>query len=102
MLPRMCGEYVDEQQRIQPIHPDAMPSGMYGVPGAMIMGHDLNVWMDDIDMAIINGDFELNEWEAEFYESIKEQIDAGRNLTSKQINCLEKIHQKATEGETYR
>lgn len=66
------------------------------------MAQDFRNWMDAIDTALIEGDFEFNEWEAEFYESIKNQIDGGRELSPKQIDYLEKIHQKATEGETYR
>lgn len=66
------------------------------------MAQNFTAWIDTIDTAIIDGDFELNEWEAEFYESIKTQIDAGHDLSIKQMNCLEKIHQKATEGKTYR
>lgn len=66
------------------------------------MAQNFTQWLDDIDVAIMDTEFELNQWEAEFYESIKEQIDAGHDLSPKQINCLEKIHQKATEGETYR
>lgn len=66
------------------------------------MAQNFTDWMDEIDIAIIDGDFELNEWEASFYESIKNQIYDGRELSPKQIDCLEKIHQKATEGETYR
>lgn len=64
------------------------------------MAQDFNKWMEDIDMAIIDGHFELNEWEAEFYENIKDQIDDGRELSPKQITCLEKIRQKAIKGET--
>ena len=48
--------------------------------------------LEDIDEAtgVING-IELNEWEAEFIESITDQIDGGRTPTPKQAESLEQI-----------
>ncbi len=66
------------------------------------MAQDFTDWIDKIDTAIIDQDFELNDWESEFYESIKNQLDEGYPLSVKQINCLEKIYTKVTEGKTYR
>lgn len=59
-------------------------------------------WMDAIDVALIEGELELNNWESDFMDSIRKQIDEDKDLSPKQINCLEKIYQKATEGRTYR
>lgn len=59
-------------------------------------------WLDAIDCAIIEGNLELNDWETDFMDSLRVQIDQDRTLTPKQVNCFEKIYQKATEGDTYR
>ncbi len=48
----------------------------------------------DIDVATGVSDFELSNWEEEFIESITEQIDDGRTLTSPQLESLEGIWNK--------
>ena len=42
------------------------------------------------------GDFDLSEWEAEFVESVGRQVQAGRELSDKQDEVLERIWRKAT------
>ena len=50
-----------------------------------------------------NGDYEPSDWEDEFLTSIENQIATGKtSLSEKQKESLEKIYQKATEGECYR
>ena len=41
---------------------------------------------------------ELNEWEKEFMESITQQVDAGRVLSQKQMEKLDKIDEKLSNG----
>jgi len=41
---------------------------------------------------------ELNDWEKEFMESIGQQVDAGSVLSQKQIEVLDKIDEKFTNG----
>ena len=36
-----------------------------------------------------------NEWECNFLESVQEQLQNGRELSSKQLDTLERIYQKA-------
>lgn len=38
----------------------------------------------------------LTEWEGGFLDSIKKQLEQGRSLTSKQIEVLDRIWEKAT------
>lgn len=48
--------------------------------------------LEDIDEATgVIGGIELNDWEAEFIESITDQIDDGRSPTHKQAASLEQI-----------
>jgi hypothetical protein len=37
---------------------------------------------------------ELNDWEAEFYDSVKEQFENRGKLSEKQIAVLERIYEK--------
>lgn len=37
---------------------------------------------------------DLNEWECDFIWSIKDQIDKGKDLSSKQCEILERIYDK--------
>lgn len=39
----------------------------------------------------------LTDWEGGFIDSLRNQIEAGRSPTQKQIETLEKIWEKATE-----
>lgn len=41
-----------------------------------------------------NGGLVLSEWEEGFLESIQGQLDNGRQLSEKQIDCLRKIWDK--------
>lgn len=38
----------------------------------------------------------LSEWESEFIQSLRERIDAGRSLTDKQAETLDRIWTRAT------
>ncbi len=38
----------------------------------------------------------LNEWESEFIQSLRERIDAGRSLTDKQAETLDRVWTRAT------
>ncbi|AEJ01217.1 hypothetical protein Nit79A3_1385 [Nitrosomonas sp. Is79A3] len=40
----------------------------------------------------------LNDWECDFIDSIRNQIDEGRNLSERQIEKLEDIWEKVTEN----
>lgn len=38
----------------------------------------------------------LSEWESEFIQSLRERIDAGRSLTDKQAETLDRVWTRAT------
>lgn len=38
----------------------------------------------------------LTEWESEFIQSLRERIDAGRSLTDKQAETLDRVWTRAT------
>jgi len=49
-----------------------------------------------ITRGILDGDVDLSEWETEFIESIGRQVAAGRELSDKQDEILERIWKKVT------
>jgi len=64
---------------------------------------DAETLVNEIRRAELNGDFNPNDWEDEFLNSIRDKINAGsKGFSDKQQACLEKIYQKSTEGECYR
>ena len=42
---------------------------------------------------------ELNGWEDEFLESLKDQLESGKEMSEKQLETLEKIEYKVEWGE---
>lgn len=50
----------------------------------------------EINRAVSEGGFDLSEWETEFIESVGRQVQAGRELSDKQDEVLERIWKKAT------
>lgn len=52
------------------------------------------IW--EINRAVSEDAFDLNDWETEFVESIGKQLEAGRALSDKQDEVLERIWRKAT------
>ena len=54
--------------------------------------------LDTIDAAICGGTLELNEWEDNFVDSIKEQIEKGKTrFTEAQYESLDKVYHKAID-----
>ena len=56
---------------------------------------DAKEMIEEINRAVSEDEFDLSEWEAGFIESIGRQIQAGRSLSEKQDEILEKIWKKA-------
>ena len=50
--------------------------------------------INDIEMALGLGHIELNEWEAEFIDSIERQINQNKKLTWKQSKILVRIWER--------
>lgn len=46
-----------------------------------------------------NDNAELNGWEDEFLESLKDQLESGKSISEKQLETLEKIEYKVEWGE---
>jgi hypothetical protein len=57
---------------------------------------DAKQLLEEITRGILDGDVDLNEWETEFVESIGRQVAAGRELSDKQDEILERIWRKVT------
>lgn len=57
---------------------------------------DTKELLRQITRGILDGDIDLSEWETEFVESIGRQVAAGRELTDKQDEVLERIWKKVT------
>lgn len=57
---------------------------------------DAKQLLEEITRGILDGDVDLNEWETEFIESIGRQVAAGRELSDKQDEILERIWKKVT------
>jgi hypothetical protein len=50
---------------------------------------------------IKDANYNLNEWEIDFMNSIEEQADRGKKLSDKQGNILQKIYRKSQGGGVY-
>jgi hypothetical protein len=57
---------------------------------------DTKQLLEEITRGILDGDVDLTEWETEFIESIGRQHAAGRPLSDKQDEILERIWKKVT------
>jgi hypothetical protein len=58
---------------------------------------DAKTLLEYIDQA----DFNPNDWEESFLESIHMQVEQGRDLSQKQTESLERIYEKASGGGMY-
>lgn len=54
--------------------------------------HDQDVALETIERAGVN----LTVWEENFVESLRTQLTAGRDLSDKQVEILERIYAKRT------
>lgn len=52
---------------------------------------DAKELLAEISRAVSEGGFDLNEWEADFVESIGRRVAAGQELSDRQDEILEKI-----------
>jgi len=60
------------------------------------MGKWSTVYVEMLDDCESRDD-NMNDWESDFCESIREQLDNGRSLSTKQVEMLEKIWDRLTE-----
>jgi len=52
------------------------------------------IFLVEIREAIEDGKLEVSDWESDFIDSIGSQISRGRNLSMKQREILDRIHEK--------
>jgi len=59
------------------------------------MEQDADRMAEELSDAIAIGDFEPSDWEAEFVDSITEQLADGKTLTETQVEKLTEVYEKA-------
>lgn len=60
------------------------------------MTSDARELIAEINRRVADDEFNLSEWEADFIESVGQQLEDGRDLTDKQDAVLERIWRRAT------